>query len=130
MTPNLDIHRVAIWKNLNKDEKANDVMLSLSRWAAGSDATVHLWEDTAGMARKVLRPLRDGEALQMQIGCENEKRKQRMCQHLCFSYGKWVSVWFIYSQKFRRCLEKFDKHGKMSQTARRNLNKGAGLQSY
>lgn len=94
-------------------------MAPLSWWAGESDARARLRENAGGMARKALCLLWDCEA-SMQIGCENDwpaKRSRgdsKMCQHLCFSYGKYVSVLFIYSQKFRWCLGKFDKHKKLN----------------
>lgn len=102
-------------------------MAPLSWWAGESDAGVRLWENTGGMVKKkVLCPLWDCEA-SMQIGCENDwpakrsREDSKMCQHLCFSYGKYVSALFIYSQKFRWCLGKFDKH-KTQDTEPETLN--------
>lgn len=135
LTQNLDTPwhwTTYIWMRTAMMTLQPSVMASLSWWAAESDAS--LWENTAGMARKVLWSTWDGEAL-MQIGCENDwpakgsEGDGKTCQHLCFSCEPRYDL-FIYSQKFRRCLEKFDKPRKLSLEARGIPNNGAFLHPF
>lgn len=76
-----------------------------------------LRENMCGMARKVLRPLRDGGAL-MQIGCENDRPEKRsggdsqMRQHLsmCLSLVMVKSLCSSFSPSSYWGWRKFEKH--------------------